>query len=696
MSALVAERPSGLSQTDRFLAFAFAASDLLVEVSPDGAIKYATGAFKALFGTLPDEFVGRNIARLFNAGDGSALGLALSATALQGRLSPLVLRLADAAATPMVLSGLVNPSAPGRLCFTIGRLPSLPAPGAAEPPGTATFVRLAEQRMQAGEPGAMSMLEVAGWSAAQASMPADAQRLLQVEIMEILGRLGGPGSIAGQIASGRYGVLADTPPDLGAVAAELEALLRANPATARAHVQSANMPLDCEGLTGPQAARALRFALARFADGGTKATAAAGLSQGLAEFIASAQGRARSVRTALAENRFRLAYQPVVQLDGRKVHHYEALMRPVFTPGSPIQTTQDFVTFAEMVGLSEELDWAVMQQAVAAVRASPSAFIAVNVSGLSMQSKQFCERATTLLAEQVPAGHILIELTETADIDGCGCLRRRRSGSFRALQAPVCIDDFGAGVRRVPLPAGVQGRLRQAGRRVCAGRAAERAGARVPAVDDRAGEFRGREGDRRDRSSRKMRRRMMRELGVEYGQGWLFGKPGIPAGQLRRAEPRRSCRETSVTRAGMVALQRRSRAEFGVQRRAQRATSGRRTSVSAGDQDLDPDAKLEERRQPGDRPAGHLPQQAGELVGRAVEQPDQHGDRDRRDGHAGEERQDGEPGRRVRGAERDRDRNGAGPGRERQGERVERHVLHADGGVHLLVLAYLSPLGRVQ
>ena len=530
MSALVAERPSGLSQTDRFLAFAFAASDLLVEVSPDGAIKYATGAFKALFGTLPDEFVGRNIARLFNAGDGSALGLALSATALQGRLSPLVLRLADAAATPMVLSGLVNPSAPGRLCFTIGRLPSLPAPGAAEPPGTATFVRLAEQRMQAGEPGAMSMLEVAGWSAAQASMPADAQRLLQVEIMEILGRLGGPGSIAGQIASGRYGVLADTPPDLGAVAAELEALLRANPATARAHVQSANMPLDCEGLTGPQAARALRFALARFADGGTKATAAAGLSQGLAEFIASAQGRARSVRTALAENRFRLAYQPVVQLDGRKVHHYEALMRPMFTPGSPIQTTQDFVTFAEMVGLSEELDWAVMQQAVAAVRASPSAFIAVNVSGLSMQSKQFCERATTLLAEQVPAGHILIELTETADIDDVATAAAT-IGELRALQAPVCIDDFGAGaaafrylrefrVDYVKLDgAYVRGALQNArehGFLLSMIELANFVGAKVIA----------------EMIEQEDQARMMRELGVEYGQGWLFGKPGSLPGSI--------------------------------------------------------------------------------------------------------------------------------------------------------------------
>ena len=531
MSALVAERPSpSLSQKDRFLAFAFAASDLLVEVSADGVIGFAAGAFKAHFGTPPEALVGRNIARLFNPADASALTLALSATALRGRLPPLVLRLADSAATPMVLSGLVIPSSPGRLCFTIGRLPSLPAPVSADPPGTQSFARLAEERMQSGDPGAVSLLEVTGWSAAQANMPADAQRLLQVEIMEVLGRLGGPGSVAGHISNGRYGVLADNPADLGAVAAELEALLRAHPATARAHVQSANLPLDAQGLTGPQAARALRFALARFADGGTRATAAAGLSHGLADFIASAQGRARSVRTALAENRFRLLYQPIVHLGTREVHHYEALMRPTFTPGSPIQNTQDFVTFAEAVGLSEELDWAVMQQAVAAVRASPASFIAVNVSGLSMQSKQFCERATTLLAEQVPPGHILVELTETADIDDVQSAAAT-IGQLRSLQVPVCIDDFGAGgaafrylrefrVDYVKLDgAYVRGALQNArehGFLLSMIELANFVGAKVIA----------------EMIEQEDQARMMRELGVEYGQGWLFGKPGSLPGSI--------------------------------------------------------------------------------------------------------------------------------------------------------------------
>ena len=532
MSALLAERPlpSGLSQKDRFLAFAFAASDLLVEVSPCGAIGFAAGAFKARFGTAPEQMVGRHISRLFAPADRAAVDLAMSVTVMRGRLPPVVLRLADAASTPMVLSGLATPSAPGRLCFTIGRLPALPGPEPAEPSGTANFARLAEERMHSGEAGALGLLELAGWATAQAALPPEAQRALQSEIVDVLARLGGPGSIAGEIANGRYGVLADTPPDLAAVAAELEALLRANPATARTHVQSTNLALDHHGLTGSQAARALRLALARFADGGAKATAAAGFNNGLAEFISSAQIRARTVRSALAENRFRLAFQPVVHLDDRALHHYEALLRPIITPGSTIQNTQDFVTFAEAVGLSEELDWAVMQQAVAALRASPEAVIAVNVSGLSMQSAEFCERVTTLVADHVAPGHLLVELTETADIDDVAGASATID-QLRAMQVPVCIDDFGAGsaafrylrefrVDYVKLDgAYVRGALQNArehGFLLTMIELANFVGAKVIA----------------ETIEREEEAQMMRELGVEYGQGWLFGKPGSLPGTL--------------------------------------------------------------------------------------------------------------------------------------------------------------------
>ena len=532
MSTLLVERPNAASyaQKDRYLAFAFAAADLLVEVVASGKITFAAGAFKARFGLSPEQLVGSDLGKLFVLPDRSALDLALATTVIRGRLPPLVLRLADSAATPMVISGLVIPTAPGRLCLTIGRLPALPDPTPALLQSV-SFARLVEERLQSGETGSLGLLELAGWAATQEALPIEIQRTLQAEIMEVLSRLGGPGAVAGEIGTGRYGVMTDAPHDLGVVAHELEALLRTNPVTARTQVQSAELALERDGLTGAQAARALRFALARFADGGTRATNDAGFSHGLAEFIASAQIRARSVRTTLAENRFRLVFQPIVNLDTREVHHYEALIRPTITPGNALQSTQDFVTFAEAVGLSEELDWAVMQQAVAALRGSPNASVAVNVSGLSMQSPAFCDRLTKLLAKQPVPGRILVELTETADIDDVASASATID-RLRAMKVQVCIDDFGSGAAAfrylrefrtdyVKLDgAYVRGALhnaREHGFLLNMIELANFVGAKVIAEmiehEDQA--------------------HMMRDLGVEYGQGWLFGKPGVLPGSLK-------------------------------------------------------------------------------------------------------------------------------------------------------------------
>ncbi len=525
MSASV-QTPPAPSQKDRFLGFAFAASDLLVEVRSDGVISFAAGAFNARFGIRPEAVIGRHLRSLFCAGDHATLDLAVTTTALRGRLAPLILRLSDCDSTLMVVSGLALPTAQGNLCFTLGRLPTLPAPDAAVE--RTDFARLAETQARSDDGGAMGLLEVANWTATRAALPAEAQRVLQAEITEVLARLGGPGAIAGEIADGRFGVLSQQPPDMRVLAQALETVLRGHAGTVRTQVQSAELALERGGLTGAQAARALRFALTRFASGGTEATNAAGFRDGLADFIASAELRARTVRASIAEGRFRLAFQPVVNLVTREVHHYEALLRPIFTPGSVIQNTQDFVTFAEAVGLSEELDWAVMQQVAVALEECPTASIAVNVSGLSMQSPRFRERMLELLGKSGSTsgvnGRLLVELTETADIEDTANAAASIEG-LRAAKVPVCLDDFGAGaaafrylrefrVDYVKLDgAYVRGALhnaREHGFVLSMVDLANFVGAKVIA----------------ETIETEPEAELMREIGVEYGQGWLFGRPG--------------------------------------------------------------------------------------------------------------------------------------------------------------------------
>ena len=538
-----------LPHRDRFLAFAFAASDLLIEVGPDGTIDFAAGAFNARFGMLPELFIGRHVRYLFCSADHGAVDLAIYVTALRGRLPPLILRLSDPEGTSVAVSGLSLPSAGGRMSFALGRLPRLPTPlDEAEP---IDFGRQVEQRVRGQDCGVLSLLELERWPELRASIPAERYAALLAEVTEILTTLGGPGAVAGEIADGRYGILSDRPSDLQALAGRLETLLRANNPNFRPQVNTTELALDRSGLTGAQAARALRFALARFAEGGVHAAREAGFDDSLATFVASAELRARQVRSIITNGRFRLVYQPVVDLVTRDLHHYEALLRPLFTPDGTIHTTQDFVTFAEAVGLSEELDLAVMKQALAAVANSPHACVAVNVSGLSMQSVPFRDRMMDLLtAATAPvAGRLLVELTETADIEDVACAAESVAG-LRTINIPVCIDDFGAGsaafrylrefrVDYVKLDgAYVRGALhnaREHGFLLSMVELANFVGAKVIA----------------EMIETEPQAKLMREMGVEYGQGWLFGRPGsLPGlrGNLAKPAPLSEPRAAAIPR----------------------------------------------------------------------------------------------------------------------------------------------------
>ena len=104
-----------------------------------------------------------------------------------------------------------------------------------------------------------------------------------------------------------------------------------------ASVATRSLSLQAEGLTPMQASRALRHALACFTRDGPEALDQAGFADGLSGFVAEAYARAVWLRRAIAERRFRLAFQPIVSLADRTPHHFEALLRPEPDADSPVQ-----------------------------------------------------------------------------------------------------------------------------------------------------------------------------------------------------------------------------------------------------------------------------------------------------------------------------------------------------------------------
>jgi EAL domain-containing protein (putative c-di-GMP-specific phosphodiesterase class I) len=518
-----------LDDRERFVTFAFAGADLLVEATAEGRVTFAAGAFRSRLGWEPATLIGKPAASMVAPEDRPAFGTCLALLGSRGRVAPTVLRLADAGRTSYVLSGLVRPGPDGAglLCLSFGPPPgAVPATGPQLRPAT-EFGREVEGRLRAarGDHGAASpaldLLEVVG-SGAELPM-ADVTTLLLDQV--------GVGGVAGELAPGRFALLraadaATGTPDLADLVAGLLRALTASGVTAR--IAGAER-LDLAGNTDEQpttlqAVRALRCALSAFARGGAPALAAAGFHGGLGGFVTAAGSRTAALRSVVAERRFRLAFQPIVRLSDRALHHYEALLRPEPIQDLAVYHAADLVAMTEMLGLAAELDWTVFLAARAAA-ARGNVAVAFNLSGLSVQSPEFCARLLAALDRPAPgpAPHLLVELTETAEIEDEEAAAATL-GALRDRGLAVCIDDFGCGaaafryLRRFQVD-----HVKIDGSYVRHAVEDERDRSFVAAMVDLSRSV-GADAIAEQIETEAVASVMLK-IGVRYGQGWLFGAP---------------------------------------------------------------------------------------------------------------------------------------------------------------------------
>jgi len=511
--------PRQLGDRERFVAFAFAAADLLVELDAEGRIGFAAGAFRARLGRAPEELVGSHAADLLAPEERAAFASTLALLPRRGRLSPTAFRLADRDRTPFAVSGLhlLSPGEAGRICLAFAPLPAPREPRLAD---GATLLEEAVARLAAGE-SEIGLLDFATPPGEETARRIDG----------LLAEAVPGGALAAAMAPGRYGLLPEPGgalPDLAGLVRRLEGVLEGEGGAAR--IAATTLPLQAAGLTPAQAARALRHGLSAFARHGAEGLRGAGFDDGLSGVVRMVAGRAAALRRTIAERRFRLEYQPIVDLATRAVHHYEALMR--FDAGvlPARQGPQDFIEIAETIGLTEEVDLAVAQLAIAGALAAPQGQrIAFNISGHSAHSAAFRARLLDLLDRQRgAAARVMVELTESAEIED-EQQAVETLAQLRARGVPVCIDDFGAGAAAFRylkiLPTDY---VKVDGAYVTAALRSERDRSFVAAMVDLSLAVEAQVVAERIETEEAAQ--AMRALGVQYGQGWLFGKPGALPG----------------------------------------------------------------------------------------------------------------------------------------------------------------------
>ena len=440
------------TQRDRYIAFSLAAADLLIEADSDFRIVRTIGATQALLSGLGEGVVGREVCDIFIPMDRAFARHLFNRAKTIGRIEPCGLNLQQTEGPPLLVNMGACYLGTGEgstfISLTVlsdGVVAQTTADGQAGLLDLDSYLGFAKRKIGVkGEtaPKDMKLVRVAGLSQAMRNLPPAQSDLLMGEISSVLRAQAVGGSAAARLSDEAFSYI----PSAKGEGASPEAISRDIRAAAVAvglpenslAPAVLNLELSTGNLDQDSIAKALQYVLSDFCK--PERSPISSLAQGLKSAMAETVQHFDSIRALIDGNKYTLFYQPVVRLSDRTTHHYEALLR--FADG---RAPFDTIRLSEQLGLVQDFDLAVAKKAIETLGRHEDTTIAINLSGLSVQGDQFREHLRQLLGGAGGVSQrLMFELTESnaiEDIEAAATFLRwlRRTG-YR-----VCLDDFGAG-----------------------------------------------------------------------------------------------------------------------------------------------------------------------------------------------------------------------------------------------------------
>ncbi|MGC2854040.1 EAL domain-containing protein [Novispirillum sp. DQ9] len=441
-------------QRDRFIAFAFAGAEVLIEIDDRAIVLYAAGTTDILFGTSAEGLVGHSLHELVEVGEQALVEELLGRITHAGRLDRVSVTFHPSAHGPFraLVSGIAFPERPGHVYLTVSR-----AHGAArgdEPVAvarsSADFAKLAQRRMdeagQFGEEVQMTLIDLAG-ARLEDSLDPDAAGKFVHSVESFLRAWSVGGNSVGVLENNRFGIIHDKGLESGQVESRIADIAALFDPSGGIEVKAATLSLDHGALTQDDLSKALVYTINQFVQEGGESFAVRSLTESYGAALDETLVKVNAFRQSITSDNFVLVYQPIVNLRAWQVHHYEALARLV--QGDRLFLPARFIGFAEDFGVVNELDLTVVRKAINALRASKvvrrSAEVAVNLSGRSLGTDGFVQQLLLLLVENRDVlPRLMFEVTESAelrDLDRANQVLQK----LRSFGCKISIDDFGAG-----------------------------------------------------------------------------------------------------------------------------------------------------------------------------------------------------------------------------------------------------------
>lgn len=531
---------------DRFVAFSFAASDFLLEINVDHNIVFASGQTNSLTGFSDKEIIGKSCFLLFSSESSEALRTFLRSGQKSGRVGPMMVDLVNNEKNEThraLLMGMYIPNNPN-IYLSMNATQSFHdflATTAYVDNALLDYkefemssVRAFEEAKREGKTLDVTFLESEKIDQVRANLTPDQAERFDTRFKALLKEQSYKGGSAGIVDDEKYALIHDSNISAEFIENKIQQLVKdSQPSAGDIDIKTKTAHADMTTLNEREARRALIYTINQIEEKGLDA-ANTDLSKTFDDYLQENADKITRLKTLVGQQAFQLHFQPIVYLPSEEICHYEALVR--FTSGD---SPYELIVFGEDIGIAPDIDMAIIKQAIGYIMRhkdnEPNLRIAVNISGQSIQSDTFFEKLNTALEEtQCSPENLMFEITESTSI---GDLEKVNSfiQQLRKRGFEVCLDDFGAGAASFQYLNGLE----------------------IDCVKIDGKYIREAENSKKDEAMVRNLVKMCKDLGittvaemvetekqsnylasigVDKGQGWLYGKPGEKAQYTKRSD----------------------------------------------------------------------------------------------------------------------------------------------------------------
>lgn len=448
-------------QRDRFIAFAFAGADLLLEMKNDGTILFSAGAAETLYGLTDNDLIGNPLVDRVYPKDRQRLIDALAHLQNTGRLdhTPIALTGATGAVSRLRMSGIRLPQFS---CFhlSFARIPTIvlpqdDMPGQRKDPKV-QFAQLIMMRLneanRMGREVSLTLMDIPANDLGH--FDSHMANTLIASVHHALEEVSMGGNSAAQLSNVSFGLIHDSDKSAEKIIHHVDGKIGSitNKKGQKPQLALATLSMEDDSLSEDDVSKALLFILNSYHRDREKFSVTS-LQEGARRAVEDTLLRIRNFRASIRSGQLTLVYQPAINLLNGTVLNYEAYVR--ISHNGVLFTPNHILAFAQEAELTSELDIAVCETALAQLSdpkaIAPMAQVVVNISCLSLTNPQFFKNLQIKLSQyKAVVGRLIFELDDTSQLTNLGDAKRLVA-KLRAQGIRISLGDFSGHGRSIEL-----------------------------------------------------------------------------------------------------------------------------------------------------------------------------------------------------------------------------------------------------